>query len=187
VHLIRSALSVSRAELEAAEDGRPTFIDNDDWFLEELTAQPDRPVPAGHREVRSVAGKTVEVVDPYGSYPVRSLLCHGSYWQAALDLLLARVDVVVLDLSGYLRENTGTGYELQRVVDRFPVERCVFLADASSDAVFLEAQVRDAWSRMAYGSPNAGPQARQVVILNGVQSWGRASAVQARLDGVTVT
>jgi uncharacterized membrane protein YidH (DUF202 family) len=187
VHLIRSALSVHHDELEAAEDGRPTFIDNDAWLLEDLTAQPVRPLPAGRRDVRSVAGKNVEVVDPYGSYPVRSLLCHGSYWQAALDLLLARVDVVVLDLSGYLRENIGTGYELQRVVDRFPVERCVFLADANSDALFLEAQVRDAWSRMAHGSPNAGPQARQVVIFNGVQSWGRASAVQARLDGITVT
>jgi hypothetical protein len=187
VHLIRSALSVTSAELEAAEDGKPTFIDNDDWLLAELAALPSEPLPPGRVEVRSVAGDEVDVDDPWGSYPVCTLLCHSGYWQAALDLLLDRVDVVVLDLSGYQRENVGTGYELQRVVDRFPVERCVLLADASSDDVFLEAQVREAWSRMAHGSPNAGAEARRVVIRNGAQSWDVAAAVQTRLDRITVS
>jgi hypothetical protein len=53
--------------------------------------------------------------------------------------------------------------------------------------VFLEAQVQEAWSRMAHGSPNAGPRARRIVISNGAQSWGAASAVQARLDRLTVS
>ena len=50
-------------------------------------------------------------------------MCHDAIWKRAVDVLLARVDVVVLDLSGYHREHVGTGYELQRVVDRFPIER----------------------------------------------------------------
>ena len=186
VYLIRSALSVSHDELEAAEDGRPTFIDTDEWFLAELTAPPAPPLPAGRHEVRSVAGSKVEVADQFGSYPVRSLLCHGSYWKTALDLLLERVDVVVLDLSGYQRENTGTGYELQRMIDRFPLGRCVLLTDTYSDAAFLEAQVRDAWSRMAHGSPNAGAGSRRIMIANGDQS-DLAAAVQARLDRLTVS
>jgi hypothetical protein len=35
-------------------------------------------------------------------------------------VLIDRVDLVVNDLTGYGRENTGTGFELQRVIDRSP-------------------------------------------------------------------
>ena len=83
-------------------------------------------------------------------------MCHGGFWKRAVDLLLARVDVVVLDLSGYHREHAGTGYELQRVIDRFPIGRAVMLASGASDERFLRAQVLAAWSQMAAGSPNEG-------------------------------
>jgi hypothetical protein len=164
VHLIRSATSVGPEELEAAEEGDPVFINSDSWLLTELAAQPAEPLPPGKHVLSTIAGGTVKVRDPYGSYPVRSLLCHSSYWKSALDVLLERMDVVVLDLSGYQRENLGTGYELQRVIDRFPISRCVLLADPLSDSDFLEAQVQEAWLRMADGSPNAGEQPREVRI-----------------------
>jgi hypothetical protein len=186
VHLIRSALSVSHAELEAAEQGASPFISDQDWLERHLDSQPIEPDPAGRRELVGITSTKVKVTDPYGSYPVRALLCHESFWKAALDVLLQRVDVVVLDLSGYLRANVGTGYELQRMVDRFPVDRCVLLADDESDAQFLEAQVREAWSRMAYGSPNAGTAAHRILIANGPQSWGLAMTMQTRLDDVNV-
>jgi hypothetical protein len=173
VHLIRSATSVRAEEIEAAEDGRPVFINSRDWLLAELAAQPLEPLPST-------------------GYPVRSLLCHSSYWKSALDVLLERMDVVALDLSGYQQENLGTGYELQRLVDRFPMTRCVLLADPLSDLAFLEAQVQAAWSRMADGSPNAGDQPREILVavtggvMTGSTSRALPFAVQRRLDHVPV-
>jgi len=105
-------------------------------------------------------------------YPTRALLCHGTFWKSALDVLLERMDVVVLDLSGYQRKNVGTGYELQRVIDRFPIDDCIVLADEHSDLEFLEAQIRQAWSQMADGSPNAGEEPRRVLIARTARPSG---------------
>ena len=96
------------------------------------------------------------------SFPERSLLVHGRYWQAALDTLLSRADLVVLDLSGYRRRNRGTGYELQRLVDTVPAERVLLLADPWSNKRFLRREIEKAWRRMAAGSPNAGAGRRYV-------------------------
>jgi hypothetical protein len=139
------------------------------------------PLSCGHHDLRNVGDGEIRVEDAAGSYPVRALLIHGSFWQATLDLLLDRVNVVVLDLSGYQRENVGTGFELQRVVDRFPFERIALIADEHSDEVFLEAQVREAWTHMAAGSPNAAHDA-SVVICRTSGDTALTSSLQDRLD-----
>ena len=115
---------------------------------------------------------------------MRALLIHGSFWHTTLDVLLDRVNVVVLDLSGYQRENVGTGYELQRLVDRFPLDRTALIADQHSDELFLEAQVREAWTRMVSGSPNADHDQR-IVICRTSGDIALASALQHHLDAVS--
>ena len=208
VHLIRSAASVGRAELNAAKDGRQLFIRSRDQLLAELCAQPPEPVPveqprltrwqrwsvlqaeAAKRGNRLTGAERQQLLRQHRAetrgprfrrvYPVRSLLCHDSFWKSALDVLLERVDVVVLDLSGYQRKNLGTGYELQRVVDRFPIRRCIVLADPLSDEEFLDAQIRQAWSRMADGSPNAGERPRSVLVA---RTGRRARSAQASSPG----
>ena len=102
-----------------------------------------------------------------GKYPVKPLLCHGSFWKAAVDLLLARVDLVVLDLTGYLPEHAGTRYELQRVIDRYPIEQVTLLAQPTSDRRFLTAQIHSAWAQMAEASPNAGTELRTAHVMVG--------------------
>ncbi|NRQ39089.1 hypothetical protein HII36_45795 [Nonomuraea sp. NN258] len=167
VHLLRSAASVGRAERESAERARAgsgVFLASRHRMIEELAREPADPLPKGRHTLRSIGGSPVRVRDRYGSYPVRALLCHGGFWKQAVDVLLDRADVVVIDLSGFRGENAGTGYELQRVIDRFPIRRVLVLADPGSDTVYLEAQVRHAWSRMAHGSPNAGTGRRHLLI-----------------------
>jgi hypothetical protein len=93
-----------------------------------------------------------------------ALLCHGSFWKEAVDVLLEWVDLVALDLSGLRPQNEATRYELQRVLDRFPVERIVLLVDEQSNRRWLETQIQDAWSRMAPGSPNAVGHPRRVLV-----------------------
>jgi hypothetical protein len=189
VHFIRSATSVSADELDAADDGEAMFIDSVDWLLSAIRAAPSDPLPSGRYELTTIAGTAVTVDDPYGSYPLRPFLCHGSFWKTAVDTLFGVVDVVILDLSGFLRANVGTAYELQRVIDRVPINRCVLLADPQSDRQFLEAQVRNAWSQMAAGSPNQGdaPRSVDIVTTSAVRRDRRrdeAAMVQQRLDAL---
>jgi hypothetical protein len=87
-------------------------------------------------------------------------LCHGSIWQSSVDTLLKQADFVVLDLSGMMPSNAGVRYELQRVIDRIPIERVIFLADERSDRDYLHAEIGQAWSQMASESPNSGTQPR---------------------------
>ena len=182
VHFMRAATSVSIAEIDAAKDGAAVFINSREWLEAELQGQPLEPLPTGHHELRDIGDGVIRVTDPLGSYPVRALLIHGTFWRDALDLLLDRVDVVVLDLSGYQRDNVGTGYELQRVIDRFPLERTALIVDASSDEVFLEAQVREAWTHMTARSPNAARDQRILMCRNS-GNVAMASLLQRRLDG----
>ena len=169
IHLLRSAAQVDADELEAAEDSgslASLFISTpeqlDAALARQATGRDDEPRPEGliktWRWLR----------DPErGSYPVRALLCHGSFWKAAVDLLLARMDLVVLDLAGYRPEHTGTRYELQRVIDRYPIDRVLLLAEPVSDRRFLTAQIRAAWAQMADGSPNAGTGSRPLFVAVG--------------------
>jgi hypothetical protein len=131
------------------------------------------------------------VRDRYGSYPVRAVLCHGTFSKHAVDVLLDEMDLVVVDLSGYTERNAGTRYEMQRVIDRVPVECVVFLADQHSRKKFLEHELRLAWTSMASGSPNAAtlePRTALVAITDHFRTSSQTSQhggteqVQVRLE-----
>jgi len=168
VHFLRSADSVSRSEYRAAEtagDVGSLFVSDAESMIARLGGAPLEPLPEGRHKLTGLAPESIRVRDKYGSYPARGLLCHGAFWQRAVDLLLDRADLVVLDLSGLTDRNEGTVYELHRVIDCYPVERVVFLADPHSKGKYLAVQVQQAWSEMVTGSPNGGMQPRSVMIV----------------------
>ncbi|MEV5839671.1 hypothetical protein [Nocardia sp. NPDC052112] len=167
VYILRSSGSVSPAEIARARADnaiRTMFAASPRTFRTAVAGFGSDPLPPGKHRLTGITNTPERVDDPAGSYPVRALLCHGSFWKSAVDLLLARVDLVAVDLSGYVPANTGTQFELQRVIDRFPINRAVLLCDAGSDRAFIEAQVRYHWSQMAAGSPNAGNAERTILI-----------------------
>lgn len=167
VYILRSSGSVSPAEVARARADnaiRTMFAASPRTFRTALAGFGSEPLPPGKHRLTGITNMPERVHDPAGSYPVRALLCHGSFWKSAVDLLLARVDLVAVDLSGYVPANTGTQFELQRVIDRFPINRAVLLCDAGSDHTFIEAQVRYHWSQMASGSPNAGAAERSILV-----------------------
>jgi hypothetical protein len=154
VSMIRSAVSMTSKE---AQRSRRTgieslFVTTRPQLESELAAVGTAP---SFGRGRVDAGPTrVSVRDRYGAYPMRSVLCADSTWRAAVDRLLDTADLVVLDLSGFTDRRAGTRYELQRVLDRVPAERLVFLADPMSKNKILEEAIGDAWSRMSTDSPN---------------------------------
>jgi hypothetical protein len=140
------------------------FISSRERLLTQCRQRAGQVEPKGRIRYANVGDATIRVRDRYGSYPLCPLLCHGAFWKAAVDTLLEHVDLVVLDLSGFRPENAGTRYELQRVVDRFPIEHVVLLADPQSNQRFLTVQIQEAWSLMAEGSPNAGATPKQALV-----------------------
>jgi Putative peptidoglycan binding domain len=192
VHLLRSAAAVRPSEFRLAKrspDFSGLFITSRDQFITRLDGSSPEASAKHWRAFRDIGPLTIRAWDWYGSYPPRAFLCHGSIWREAVDVLLARVDLVVLDLSGFMPYNRGTRYELQRVVDRFPVERVIFLADKRSDLRFLSEQIQGAWQNMAVGSPNSSSRPRvariavtdryQQVVQYQTQGQGQGQAQQA--------
>jgi hypothetical protein len=159
VYLLRSAASVTPAEFRQFKRSGRNFtgllIESEEQFAAEL----GRPLPGPSRKrwhvFKNVGPQTVWVRDWHGSYPPRTFLCHGRIWKPAVDMLLEKADLVVLDLSGMMPGNKGVRDEVQRVIDRVPIGRVIFLADRSSDRGYLHAEIGHAWSRMAPGSPNS--------------------------------
>ncbi len=122
LHLIKDADSVSPEEAQAIDDGR---IINSRSRCCGVRSSLAAALPDGANS--RMSRPSVKVSDRYGGYPVRALLCHETFWKSAVDVP-ERADLVVIDLHGYHWNNIGTAYELQRVVDRFPIERCLVLA-----------------------------------------------------------
>jgi hypothetical protein len=193
VHLLRSADSVSPGELADARrrGGVQTLFVHDRQELSAHWAAVHRQGADARRRKRisAVAQGPVRVRDPYGSYPVDAVLCHGSFWKEAVGALLERADLVVLDLSGLSLRNEGTLHEVTTIVNDFPIECVVFLADPNSGRRFLQFQLHSAWSRMALGSPNAnGAQRGALVAVTDVyvrtsttNERGETTSSQARL------
>jgi hypothetical protein len=155
VTLLKTSESLTRAELGAVGD----LLIGNPQQLEQVRYRP-RPAALGPG-VRTVTDGTRGVVvrDRFGSYPVRSLLCTNAFWMTAVESLVRRADLTVLDLTGFSEESKGTARELQLIIDRVPLHRVLLLKDRSSNTDYLVAHVRRAWARMAAGSPNAtGPK-----------------------------
>ena len=163
VYFLRSAKSVTPDEFRRARNAQNLpglFISSPERLAAALDQPPPGPSPGHWHSFRNIGPQTIRARDRYGSYPPQAFLCHGAIWKEAVDMLLSRADLVVLDLSGFMPGNLGVRYELQRVVDRFPIERVILLADQRSDRGFLHTQVQHAWEQMAADSPNSGPQPR---------------------------
>lgn len=71
--------------------------------------------------------------DPDGRHRVNEVYCHDQTWQLALDALVARADVVLMDLRGFQQRNRGCRYELG-VLARAPrLARVAVLVDVATD------------------------------------------------------
>jgi len=175
VHVLRSASSVTPKELKAARAaGAPGSL------LAQTPKEVDRSMAAAGVEVETKRMKTLRgygitsgsTFDRYGSYRVHSLLCNDAVWRYAVDALLARADVVTMDLSGFSERHEGAEYEIGRLIDIFPADRMVFLVDPWTKQRFLEDRLRQAWAAMSADSPNrtATGSALRIVTTDTISS-----------------
>ena len=191
VFLLRSATSVTRREFRRAsrlQSLNEMFVHDDETFGAALRLAPTSPLKKGRLVLPDVAPTRVRVRDPYGSYPVRAVLCHGDYWKRAVDILLGQVHLTVVDLSGFTERNAATAYELQRTIDVVPIEKVMMLCDPGSSRRFLRSAVEQAWSQMSADSPNAtgGPRTATIAVTDSIRRYrsqqGNQEVERVRLE-----
>lgn len=80
--------------------------------------------------------------------------CFDDVWQPAVRKMLSVADVVLMDLRGFSEQRQGCAYELGELVDHYPVDRLLFLVDASTPRELLKRLILERWEKMRADSPN---------------------------------
>jgi hypothetical protein len=101
--------------------------------------------------VERVERSTLSFETDYHGSP---FFCYDDVWQPAVRKMLSVADVVLMDLRGFSAERQGCAYELGELVDYYPVDRLLFLVDASTPRDLLQKLILDRWAKMRSGSPN---------------------------------
>jgi hypothetical protein len=122
--------------------------------------------------------------DPDGRYRVNEFFCHADTWQLTMRRLARASAIVLMDLRSFSRTNQGCVYELGELLAAVPLDRVVFVVDASTDRPFLQQTLQELWQSIPPGSPNlalASPRARLFEVRK--QSAGMTRALLALLFG----
>jgi hypothetical protein len=93
--------------------------------------------------------------------------------------MLSNADAILMDLRGFTPERRGCAYEIGELIDRFPIERVLFLVHENADRESLYALIRERWAAMRESSPNCG--ARHP-LLKVYSTHPRPKARQVRKD-----
>jgi hypothetical protein len=89
-----------------------------------------------------------------GHYGLCSMVCTDSIWTFALDRMLERSRVVVVDLSDFETGRSGIAYELGLLFDRVRLDQVVFVTGPETDRAGLRELMREVWDTLAPESPN---------------------------------
>jgi hypothetical protein len=95
---------------------------------------------------------------------VTEFFCGNDAWRPAVLGLMARSDLVAMDLRDFGPENQGCIFELQSLLDLMPAGRVALLVDASTRRDFLQSTLADCLARMPSTSPNARERAQPVIV-----------------------
>lgn len=92
--------------------------------------------------------------DPDGRYRMNQLFCFADTWQNAVRQLAKRVNVVLMDLRSFSKDNQGCLYELEQILEHVQVGRILLIIDGTTDWPFLETTLHRLWAITSLDSPN---------------------------------
>lgn len=87
-------------------------------------------------------------------YGRHAFQCTNTIWQEAVKRMLARADVVLMDLSSLSVERQGCAWELGQLLDHVPLEKVTLLVNDNTDMDCLRGILESAADRMPEDSPN---------------------------------
>jgi hypothetical protein len=115
-----------------------------------------------------------EGMDPDGRYRIHEFFCHDDTWRLAVTRLMDSSDVVLMDLRGFSRANSGCIFEIEQLVQSVPLEKVLLIVDKKTDCEFLNQVVQGICSRPLLCSLNASYEAKQLTLVE-VSGGGRRS------------
>jgi hypothetical protein len=123
-----------------------------------------------------------EQCDMDARWRVTELFCADDAWRATVLALMARSDVVTMDLRDFGPNNQGCLFELQALLDIVPASRVALLVDGSTQRDFLDDTLTACLARVSAGSPNAQAPLRMALVD---LSTGEQAAVDELLQMAT--
>jgi len=89
-----------------------------------------------------------------GYYRRCTMICSDDVWTFALDRMLERARIVIVDLCGFTPGSAGLEYEFGVVLDRVPLGRVVFVTGPETERVAFDAKMRHLWATLPETSIN---------------------------------
>ena len=123
-------------------------------FLDFLSGKLDRRFISGPDTLARRLSETEQRRDFDGRYRVDDFFCHDDTWQMVLKRLARGSDAVLMDLRGFLPDNQGCVFEINELLNVMPLDRMVFVIDATTDLAFLRETFATGWGALAADSPN---------------------------------
>ena len=100
--------------------------------------------------------------DQDGRFRINDFYCHADTWQRVLVRLVSGSDAVLMDLRSFSPGNDGCVFEIKALLNAVPLERLLFVIDATTDKVFLNRTLAQACRELSSASPNVGLQSEAV-------------------------
>jgi hypothetical protein len=125
-------------------------------FLDFMSGKLARRFIDGPKELDLRLSETDVTSDAEGRFRVNDFFCHDDSWKFVLDRLVRDTDAVLMDLRGFSPQNAGCVFEIEELINVFPIGRAVFIVDDTTDKSFLSATVKQALGKMSSTSPNCG-------------------------------
>lgn len=160
-------------------------------FLDFITGRLSRRFVRGGADLERRLAELDTEPDRDGRFRTNEFFCHADTWQETMRGLARRCDAVLMDLRSFAPSNAGCLYEIGQLLDAVPLDRVVFLVDATTDERFLRSTLERLWAAVPSDSPNrrlaeprsccfqrnARPGARWIVCCGCCSRRGRGETV----------
>jgi hypothetical protein len=136
------------------------LIATEEKLKDRLETSTDEILPPGSKQLKSI---------PYftGAYPEHVFLCTDNIWQQAVEALMNRVNIVLVDASDYNTKRSGLNWEFHQLTDNVSTSDFIILVNNYTDLPALGEALKTAWKNMSIHSPNniAEPAPIKIVRL----------------------
>ncbi|MBL8414018.1 MAG: hypothetical protein JNM42_06250 [Propionivibrio sp.] len=126
--------------LIAGTDLLTRTLDADDLFVYLNGALAERFIASPAQVTERIEGFDW-LADPDGRYRINECYCFDSTWQTALRALVARADLVLMDLRGFRAENKGCRHELGVLAGAAHLRRVIVLHDRETARDVAESEI----------------------------------------------
>jgi len=89
-----------------------------------------------------------------GLYRTITMFCYEDVWKRTLEAMCEHADMVVMDLRDYSESKLGCRFEIQYIVDHFPLDKVLILVEEKTDLSIVQLHFAIAAKGMSELSPN---------------------------------